>query len=130
MASVTFIGEARSAYRFHRVRSVGAVLAGASAIFLASALLEQAIRGLDVSDRYSVGVFICRSLAGAVGCSLTAWLAPRARAEHVLALPALAFTVGIAALLFVPTPAPSWHPLTVLVSVLPAALFGVQLAER
>lgn len=103
------------------LRAVGAVLAGGSSIFLVSALLDGAVRASGLSDPHYVIAFIAHSVVGALGCSLTAWLAPRSRAEHLIGLTALAFALSILAAAALRL---SWLPLTLMASVLPAALLG------
>ena len=90
-------------------------------------MLDLAVREVGLSDPHYVLAFISHSVLGAVGCFLTASLAPRGRTEFVTGLAALAFTLSVvgAAVL-----GPSWYPLTVVVSVLPAAVLGTRLAER
>ncbi len=66
-------------------------------------------------------------MIGALGCSLTAWLAPRGRAEFVIRLRALALASSIVASAAFHQ---SWYPLIVMRGVIPAALLGSDFASK
>ncbi len=123
-------------------RSIGAVVAGASTLAMASHGADAAMRALGVFPEWGVvmsnGAFALavayRAAFGVLGSYVTARLAPARAMKHALVLGAIGTALSILSLLATwnrgPEFGPKWYPLLLAATALPCAWLGCQLRLR
>ena len=123
-------------------RSIGAVLAGIITGAVLSLLTDMALRALGIMPRLGVGVTdsllllvtTYRIVYGVLGSYITARLAPNRPMQHALILGLLGTAVCILGAIMtwnnVAAYGAHWYPIVLIVTAIPCAWAGAELAER
>ena len=116
-------------------RSVGAVVAGFLSVVVLSLATDQLLHILKVyppwgEPMYSTGLLLLalayRTVYGALGSTIAAWLAPSGPMRHALILGVVGVVVALAgAIATIPMNlGPAWYPIALVLVTLPAAWVG------
>lgn len=122
-----------------RLRSVGAVAAGLTAIFAVTTAVDVVLHATGVFPPLSAPpmshalfllAFVYRVVIDVAGSWLAARLAPRRPMRHALGLGAIGTVLSIAGAVAMWDASRAWYPLALAVSALPCAWLGGRLVER
>jgi len=123
----------------HRLRSVGAVVAGLVGIFAVTTGVDLVMHATGVfpqlgappmSHALFLLAFAYRFAIDVAGSWLTARLAPRRPLHHALVLGAIGTVLSIAGAVAMWDANRAWYPLALAASALPCAWLGGRLVER